>query len=506
MRDWYLGNKRKLLKSLFVVLLLISLPTVILLVQQQQDIRGKAASPDKLEVEQGTLSGAVQKLSDSLASGGSYVLFSNQINSPTPTPYEGQIVAFPGAQGFGASSKGGRGGVVYEVTSLNNSGSGTLRACIQASGPRTCIFRVGGTINSSSKLSINNPFITIAGQTAPGGGIAIKGAGISVRTNDVIIRGLRIRPGDGSSDENTWDAMEVLGSGARRVIIDHNSISWAIDENVSTWYTLQDVTFSWNIVSEALHDSLHDKGPHSMGFLVGGEEGLTSRISIHHNLLAHNNQRNFRVQFNPQIEIVNNIIYNWGEIGMQLSADSNGPTANFISNYYKVGSNSSTSNDMVKLSSGPPNSIYVQGNISPHRLSLSLSEWSFMNGSSTSLQRSSPWPMSSYPISYTSYPSFTNTVYQCVGAIAPVRDNVDNRIISNTQNGSGSIIDSQSEVGGWPSLSSGSAPQDSDHDGMPNSWENSRGLNPNNASDRNGVAPSGYTWLEEYINFLISCL
>ncbi len=491
-----------------ILLLSIALPITLYQVRHNQDNRSSAAAPDQLEAESGILGGNAHSISDQTASGGKYIALVNPTPTPTPGQLAGPVKAFPGAEGWGAASKGGRGGTVIEVTNLNDSGTGSLRTALSATGPRIIVFKTGGTINLASKLIISNPYITIAGQTAPGGGITLRGAGISVRTNDVIIRGLRIRPGSDSSDDDTWDALEVLGSGSRNVIIDHNSISWAVDENVSTWYQLENVTFSWNIVSEALFNSVHDKGPHSMGFLLGGEEGLSSKLSVHHNLLAHNNQRNIRVQYNPQLEIINNIIYNWGQIGMQISTNASGPSMNFISNYYKAGPNSSSAKSVITLTSGNSESIYVQGNISPAKTSLTSPEWNTMNGSLATLQKSTAWPMSASPVSVTSYPGFTNEVYACSGAITPTRDSVDIRIINDAKNGTGSIIDNPSQVGGWPTLSAGSAPTDTDHDGMPDTWETSKGLNPNNTNDRNNTAPSGYTWIEEYINSLFpsSCI
>lgn len=504
-------NKNKILSLSIIVIMLIALPLLLLAVRKNQDNRSSAAAADKLEAEGGVIGGNAQNKSDQTASGGQYIAFTNPSPTLTLTSTPSQpslpVKAFPGAEGWGAISKGGRGGAVIEVTNLNDSGTGSLRAALSATGPRIIVFKTGGTINLASKLIISNPYITIAGQTAPGGGITLRGAGISVRTNDVIIRGLRIRPGSDSSDDDTWDALEVLGSGSRNVIIDHNSISWAVDENVSTWYVVQNISFQWNIISEALFKSIHTSGPHSMGLLLGGSEGsISDNISIHHNILAHNNQRNPRVQGSKQLEVINNIIYNWGSIGMEMTTENSGPAVNIISNYAKGGVNSGNGK-WPRLLSGPAQSIYVSGNIGPGRTSLNQTEWDIMNGPN-SLQRSTPWSMSSNPVSVTTYPSFTDTVYQCAGAVTPVRDSIDTRIINDIKNGTGLLIDNPSQVGGWPTISNGTAPTDSDHDGMPDSWETTRGLNPSNTADRNNLAPSGYTWVEEYINSLFpsSCL
>ena len=179
------------------------------------------------------------------------------------------LPAFPGAEGFGTDTPGGRGGQVFEVTNLQDSGAGSLRVCIEASGPRTCVFRAGGTITLSSPLTINNPYVTIAGQTAPGGGITIRGGGVFVQTHDVVIRYISVRRGPGGSnyailisDNNADDVYNV--------VLDHCSTSWATDQTVTTWYAAHDVTISWTIISESLDCSTHPKGCHSKALHTGG--------------------------------------------------------------------------------------------------------------------------------------------------------------------------------------------------------------------------------------------
>ena len=231
-----------------------------------------------------------------------------------------QIPAFPGAEGFGSFTPGGRGGKIIEVTNLNPTGKGSFRSACEASGPRIIIFRTGGTISLIKNIRIKNPYVTIAGQTAPGDGICIKGAAIIIETHDVILRGLRIRIGDDISGPNPENrdgiGIENKNNPPYNIIIDHCSISWAVDENVSVWYATHDITFQWCIISEALNKSIHPKGSHSMGMLFGAPEGSVNRpknISIHHNLFAHNQDRNPKIAGANFCEIINNVIYNFNE-------------------------------------------------------------------------------------------------------------------------------------------------------------------------------------------------
>lgn len=284
---------------------------------------------------------------------------------------QSSIPAFPGAEGFGAQSIGGRGGKVFEVTNLNNSGSGSLRACVEASGPRTCVFRTGGTIELSSKLIINNPYITIAGQTAPGGGIALKrsagtsGAFFNVGrgAHDVVIRYIRIRPGTFGGQP---DGIGIYGN---NVIVDHSSVSWAVDENMSTWYNAQNITIQWSIISEGLYCSTHPKGCHSMGLLLGASG--SGNISVHHNLFAHNDERNPRIKTSGTVDVVNNIIYNPGISGSwgpsHISGDYSQTPINYVANFYKTGPDSDQPNYYISAGSGPVK-IYVKGKYHPKTL------------------------------------------------------------------------------------------------------------------------------------------
>ena len=434
---------------------------------------------------------------------------------PIPTNV-GPVRAFPGAEGFGAGSVGGRGGRVIEVINLDDSGPGSLRAAVEAEGPRIVVFRVGGTITLQSSLNITNPFITIAGQTAPGGGIALKSspsydkATLAIQTHDVIIRYLRVRSGKSTEVSSNRDALVIahISTAVYNVIIDHCSISWATDENISTWYDSHDITIQWCIISEALRDSTHTKGPHSMGMLLGSAG--SRNISVHHNLFAHNNARNPRIKTSGMVDIVNNVIYNphfenYGDWGPSHTTDDYAIVqVNYIANYYKAGAESGTANYYISGSNSSGGlgqaELYVQGNITPLRHSDSADE---LTGVVRPAQYS--WVVPSRHPAPTVTTSSAFDAYEAVlanaGATLPMRDEVDERIVNDVMNGTGQIIDDPSEVGGWPELPTGTAPLDTDHDGMPNEWENLYCFDPNDPSDGPKDADGdGYTNVEEFLN------
>ena len=210
--------------------------------------------------------------------------------------HEPGVKAFPTAEGFGAKALGGRGGVVIEVTNLDDSGPGSLRDAVEREGPRTIVFRVGGTIAVERPIRVRDPYITIAGQTAPGDGILIRNhranteAPITIETHDVVIRYLRLRPGPSGEPSCCVDALGLM-QGARNVMIDHVSLSWGVDEVLGASEDASDFTVQWSILSEALRRGGHAKDErHSRGLLVSTQEG--GNVSIHHNLFAHNEGRN----------------------------------------------------------------------------------------------------------------------------------------------------------------------------------------------------------------------
>ncbi|RMG53064.1 MAG: pectate lyase [Acidobacteria bacterium] len=441
---------------------------------------------------------------------------SSSIALSVDSPSDGALPAFPGAEGFGAYTPGGRGGRVFEVTNLNDSGPGSLRAALEASGRRIVVFRIGGIIELQGPILVTEPYLTVAGQTAPGDGIALRNAGIQIVTHDVIIRGLRIRPGDTPTAadprlrDGIWIGMEGH-VGAENVIIDHCSVSWGVDENISVTGASRNITVQWCISSEGLMDSLHPKGIHSMGLLVGN--GTAERVSIHHNLIVHNNERNPRIADGSMAELVNNVIYNWGKAATVLETKDGGPAVNIVGNIYLPGPDGEL--DFVRrdgiqrkeIDILPPGGrgtiaqLYLKDNIGPHRPTNEGDEGMMVSG------RSSDYLLSSSPvvppsgITVDDVSRLVDVLLPSVGAIVPTRDPVDVRIVEDVRNGTGGLIDSPVDVGGYPTMNPGTAPSDSDHDGMPDAWERAHGLDPYNPQDGNGdLDGDGYTNVEEYLN------
>ena len=420
------------------------------------------------------------------------------------------VKAFPGAQGFGSSTPGGRGGRVIRVTNLNDAGPGSLRAAATARGRRIVVFRVSGTITLKSDIDIVEPYLTIAGQTAPGGGITLradrcndKGV-LGVHTHDVVIRYLRLRPGPHpcAGPGESSDGIVVYKPGAHHIVVDHCSISWAVDENISLYDDAHHVTFSWNIVSEGLSNSTHAEGEHSKGAHLSGKN--TYRISFHHNLLAHNNDRNPQPTNPGLADIRNNVIYNYGK-NAALTSNSHGRTRfNFIGNYFKPGPDTDRSEYELDVygSTSVGWSFFVQGNIGPHRPRTDQPQRDTVDPAGRPWMVPEPFPGSG--IRTTSAATALAEVLADAGARSPYRDAVDRRIVRDVLEGTGRIIDHPGEVGGWPRLPATSPPPDRDRDGMPNAWERERGLDPDRvdaAGDRDG---DGYTNIEEYLNWLVA--
>lgn len=419
----------------------------------------------------------------------------------------GALPAFPGAEGAGATALGGRGGRVIAVTNLDDSGPGSLRDACGQEGSRTVIFQVSGIIDLKGPLDIRNGRITIAGQTAPGDGICLRSGDVGIKADDVVLRYLRVRPGDVSGKE--YDGISV--SDSHRVVIDHCSVSWSVDEVLSVTGTSDAVTVQWCIVAEALRNAVHHKGAHSMGSLLRSEDGA---YSFHHCLYAHNNTRNPRPGDNYNgspgvlLDFRNNVIYNWG--GMCGYGADERFRLNYVGNFLKAGP--STAADKRRTAfhiGGPGNRIFLSGN--------ALDSFPEADGNNKLLlacpeklsepERASvivPSAFEAAAVAAQSARDACAAVLDGAGATLPKRDAVDARIVEDVRNGGGCIIDSQREVGGWPEYVSMPAPEDKDGDGMPDAWESTHGLNPNDPMDGNAdVNGDGYTNLEEYLNALV---
>lgn len=414
-----------------------------------------------------------------------------------------QQPAFPSAEGFGQYASGGRGGEVYIVTNLNDDGEGSLRKGIVKRGPRIITFAVSGTIELKSPLDINRGDLTLAGQSAPGEGITIKGYPVAVKADNVIIRYLRFRLGD--VNEVTDDALK--GRGIENVIIDHCSISWATDENTS-FYQTKDFTFQWNIIAEALNSSVHAKGDHGYGGIWGGE-----KASFHHNLLASNNSRNPRFSGsettenseNEFVDFRNNVIYNWGD--NSVYGGENG-TYNMVNNYYKPGPVTSSSKKVRILEPYEPyGKFYVEGNIVEGSEKVTANNWDggVQVDNPEAAKREEPLDIKGNVQTQDALTAY-KLVLQQAGANLN-RDAVDNRIIKSVREGKAQymdgIIDSQKEVGGWPELKSQPSLKDTDKDGIPDAWEKERGLDPGNDDSARFSLDKGYSNIEVYLNSIV---
>lgn len=417
-------------------------------------------------------------------------------------------IAFPGAEGAGRFSLGGRGGQVLRVTHLGDAGPGSLRAAVETDGPRTVIFDTGGVIRLASPLTIRRGRITIAGQTAPGGGITLRDHPLIVAADDVIIRHIRSRLGDESGVEA--DAVSV--ERGRRIILDHISASWSVDETLSVGsrYSppergIYDVTVQWSLIAESLNASGHAKGDHGYGTLVRGGHG--ARMTFHHNLWAAHRARMPRPgNYNPagvdpggpRFEFRSNVFYDWGGGHAGYNADTESVSAYaFIGNAYIPGPDSI--GRWAFEESNPLARAWFEGNAMDGVVP--ADPWSLVKDSDRPDYRSATRPDWAEPATESAAEAGVR-VLDHVGA-GRIRDAVDARIIEGVRTRTGRIIDSPSQVGGWPDLDAGSPWIDSDGDGMPDDWETSQGLDPSNATDgpadRNA---DGFTNLEDWLNSL----
>ncbi len=397
------------------------------------------------------------------------------------------------------------------VTTLADGGPGSLREAVTAAGPRTVVFRVGGEIRLKSHLRVTEPFITIAGQTAPGDGITLRDAGFYIQTHDVVVRFIRSRVGASLVEAfDTQDALQISGDDAHDIVVDHCSFSWSIDECVGIRVPAHDVTFSWNVVSEALRqpftkDEIGKERSHSMGLILSG--GPT-RCSVHHNLLADCNSRMPRIQ-GGRHAFVNNVVYDWGWLTGTFSRE---PEVNFIGNYYKRGP-SSQALKAITQEADELGRVYVRGNRSPDRPNDTLPEWEpIVNAPAAGHQSAEPFAMPALTIQRAE--EAYDAVLAGAGAILPARDAIDRRIVRQVRLGMGVKIDRPEQIadcGSTPATQSDAAnpqsaevPRDRDGDGMPDDWEVAQGFDPvepaDGASDADG---DGYSNLEEYLHRLV---
>jgi len=432
-------------------------------------------------------------------------------------------LAFPGAEGYGRFAIGGRGGKVVEVTNLNDDGPGSLRDAVNKEiGPRTIVFNVSGNIKLASRLVVNQPNITIAGQTAPGEGITISRAPIGLTGNDGVVRFLKVRIGGGT----TYDGMGLTG--ANYSIIDHCSISWTIDESFSS-RGAHHISLQRTLISEALNVAGHDKYPagkmHGYAATIGGDIG-----SFHHNLLAHNEGRNWSIggglngdgYYGGKVDIRNNVVYNWGN----RATDGGASEVNFVNNYYKPGASTSifvALNAQIEGVGKGKQQYYFDGNVMPGYFDEKNQDkgrkFTLSNKAVVDYDVFLPKPFFESYVNTQSAKAAYKNVLSDVGANQPFFDKHDDRIVDETMKGTftfkgsksglGGLIDNEQDAGGWPDFvtETRAADWDTDHDGLPNWWETAKGLNENSKAgdfaDANlDTDKDGFTQLDDYLDWM----
>jgi type II secretory pathway pseudopilin PulG len=422
-------------------------------------------------------------------------------------PDSTQTLAFPGAEGFGKYTTGGRSGKVVVVNNLNDSGPGSLREALSMEEPRIVVFSVSGTIPLESQLDVNHGNLTIAGQSAPGEGISIRNYPLKVNAGNVIIRYFRSRMGDEKAVED--DGISIIRQ--KNIIVDHSTFSWGTDESAS-FYDNENFTLQWSIVSESLNSSVHKKGEHGYGGIWGGKGA-----SFHHNLLAHHKSRNPRFngartfkQDKPELEVAdfrNNVIYNWRANSAYAGEEGN---YNMVNNYYKAGpaTNKNVQARIVEVWA-PYGNFYVAGNYVDGFPEVTQQNAKGVDGEAPEAA------LVQQPVKVVALPEQSaEEAYAAVLANAGAsyrRDAADSRIVAEVRGGTATygkendgIIDSQQDVGGWPKLTAGEVPADKDGDGMPDIWENEKGLNPESPSDAAAYTLNQeYTNIEVYLNSLV---
>lgn len=414
-------------------------------------------------------------------------------------------------------SCGGRGGKTYVVTNLQGRGPGSLREAVEAEGPRTVVFNVSGTIDLGGPLAIRHPYCTIAGQTAPGGGITLKNGSLIPQANHLIVRYIRVRLGEQAGPPGEVDAVSIYcpldkdhpnRPLASDIILDHVSASWGTDETLSITGSVDNVTVQWSIVSEGLL-------PHACGSLL--RPSVPCHMTFHHNLYANNRTRNpFACSYRDQpnhCDWRNNVVYNggdghggtnWHKLYPHLwDAENVGRLRlNCVNNYWIRGPQGA---GMI-YRGGDQATIYQSGNLfdaTNNGVFDGIDKgWAVFDNYHEKAKFTRAAAEFPFPKVATDPAEVAlRRVLEGAGASKPQRDAVDHRVVQEVRAGQGKYIRVVAEVGGWPELAPGTAPADGDQDGMPDAWEKAHRLNPADAGDGRGdLDHDGYTNLEEYLN------
>lgn len=439
-----------------------------------------------------------------------------------------KTLSFPGAEGFGRFTTGGRGGKVLFVTKLTDDGSeGTLRYVLEQKGPRYIIFKTAGTIYLESPLRIKEGNVTIAGQTAPGDGITVANYETFVAADNVIIRYMRFRMGDKKKYEG-----DALGARfIKNLIVDHCSMSWSTDETVSI-YVNENTTLQWCLIAESLRNSAHQKGAHGYGGIAGGKFA-----SFHHNMYAHHDSRNPRLgeyagskfALTDLTDFRNNVIYNWGHNNVY---GGEGMNVNMVNNYYKPGPASMNKKRIVAIDKNekPETEVYniwgkyyINGNVSEGNHDVTADNWNLgvfnqmkpaynlTDADKNAIKINQPHDIQNSVTTHSAEEAYEKTLK--IGGASLVRDAVDLRVLKEVKNGTftytgslgskNGIIDSQNDVGGFPDLKQGKVLLDSDNDGMPDEWEIKNNLDPKTANANGKDLHKNYDNIEVYINDLV---
>jgi pectate lyase len=412
-------------------------------------------------------------------------------------PLANAVPVVPGAIGHGITTPAGRGGAVHRVTNLNYDGAGSLKACVDARGPRVCVFEVSGTIRLSDDLTLRHPNLTIAGQTAPSPGITLRGAGLLVKTSDVLVQHIRVRPGDDPGGEApiNRDALKIEHTAPiSNVVIDHCTFSWSTDEVASAWQNWNNISLINNIFAEPLHDSIHPEGKHGFGVLIGPVDG---NATLAGNLFA-NMQSRLPMTAATRTVIVNNLIYNWGNTAIDLQSRGDVTQNSVVGNVFVRGPDTASNNppiglraDSATLRSGAKVFLADNAGTGSTQDAWSLAGSIYGSLPLSSFRANSP---QAWPAGMTTLPTSDNVVREQVlrysGARPADRDSADRRLIEQTRNGTGRIINCVSSNGtarcnrnggGWPALA-----------------ENRRAVRL--PSDPNAMTDSGYTNLELWLH------